>query len=150
MQSGGRLVFAATPMGNVGDASARLIEVIQQANVIAAEDTRKFMNLCSRLGIRYTAKLVSNYEANEVGRIAQLLGAVSSGELVLVVSDAGMPQVSDPGYRLAVAAIEAGVDYQVLPGPSAVLTALLLSGLPADRFCFEAFFREKVGTGSRH
>jgi 16S rRNA (cytidine1402-2'-O)-methyltransferase len=145
MQSGGRLVFAATPMGNVGDASARLIEVIQQANVIAAEDTRKFMNLCSRLGIRYTAKLVSNYEANEVGRIAQLLGAVSSGELVLVVSDAGMPQVSDPGYRLAVAAIEAGVDYQVLPGPSAVLTALLLSGLPAGRFCFEGFLPRKSG-----
>jgi len=145
VQSGGQLVFAATPMGNVGDASARLIAAIQQADVIAAEDTRKFMNLCSRLGIRYEAKLVSNFEANEAGRVEQLLDSVAAGDRVLVVSDAGMPQVSDPGYRLAVAAIESGIDYQVLPGPSAVLTALLLSGLPADRFCFEGFLPRKSG-----
>jgi len=132
-------------MGNVGDASSRLITAIQQADVIAAEDTRKFMNLCSRLGIRYDAKLVSNFEANEAGRVEQLLDSVAAGNRVLVVSDAGMPQVSDPGYRLAVAAIESGIDYQVLPGPSAVLTALLLSGLPADRFCFEGFLPRKSG-----
>ena len=132
-------------MGNVGDASSRLIAAIQQADVIAAEDTRKFMNLCSRLGIRYDAKLVSNFEANEAGRVEQLLDSVAAGNRVLVVSDAGMPQVSDPGYRLAVAAIESGIDYQVLPGPSAVLTALLLSGLPADRFCFEGFLPRKSG-----
>ena len=145
VRTGGQLVFAATPMGNVGDASSRLIAAIQQADVIAAEDTRKFMNLCSRLGIRYDAKLVSNFEANEAGRVGQLLDSVAAGNLVLVVSDAGMPQVSDPGYRLAVAAIESGIDYQVLPGPSAVLTALLLSGLPADRFCFEGFLPRKSG-----
>ena len=144
-QTGGQLVFAATPMGNVGDASALLIAAIEQADVIAAEDTRKFMNLCSRLGIRYDAKLVSNFEANETSRVEQLLEAVASGSAVLVVSDAGMPSVSDPGYRLAVAAIEAGINYQVLPGPSAVLTALLLSGLPADRFCFEGFLPRKSG-----
>ncbi len=141
----GQLVFAATPMGNVGDASARLINAIEQADVIAAEDTRKFMNLCSRLGIRYNAKLVSHFEANEAARVEQLLQAVTSGSAVLVVSDAGMPSVSDPGYRLASAAIEAGINYQVLPGPSAVLTALLLSGLPADRFCFEGFLPRKSG-----
>jgi 16S rRNA (cytidine1402-2'-O)-methyltransferase len=144
-KSSGQLVFAATPMGNVGDASARLIAAIEQADLIAAEDTRKFMNLCSRLGIRFTAKLVSNFEANEVGRVEQLLEAVNAGSLLLVVSDAGMPAVSDPGYRLAVAAIESGINYQVLPGPSAVLTALLLSGLPADRFCFEGFLPRKSG-----
>lgn len=144
-QTGGRLVFAATPMGNVGDASARLIAEIQQADVIAAEDTRKFMNLCSRLGIRYDAKMVSHFQANEAARVEQLLEAVTAGSVVLVVSDAGMPSVSDPGYRLTVAAIEAGINYQVLPGPSAVLTALLLSGLPADRFCFEGFLPRKSG-----
>ncbi len=144
-QSGGQLIFAATPMGNVGDASARLIATIERADLIAAEDTRKFMNLCSRLGIRYDAKLVSNFEANEAGRVEQLLEAVNAGSLVLVVSDAGMPAVSDPGYRLAVAAIDSGIKYQVLPGPSAVLTALLLSGLPADRFCFEGFLPRKSG-----
>ena len=142
---GGQLIFAATPMGNVGDASARLVAAIQQADVIAAEDTRKFMNLSSRLGVRYDAQLVSHFEANEAGRVEQLLDSVAAGKLVLVVSDAGMPQVSDPGYRLAVAAIESGIDYQVLPGPSAVLTALLLSGLPADRFCFEGFLPRKSG-----
>ena len=142
---GGQLIFAATPMGNVGDASARLVAAIQQADVIAAEDTRKFMNLSSRLGVRFNAQLVSHFEANEAGRVGQLLDSVAAGNLVLVVSDAGMPQVSDPGYRLAVAAIESGIDYQVLPGPSAVLTALLLSGLPADRFCFEGFLPRKSG-----
>ena len=142
---GGQLIFAATPMGNVGDASARLVAAIQQADVIAAEDTRKFMNLSSRLGVRYDAQLVSHFEANEAGRVEQLLDSVAAGKLVLVVSDAGMPQVSDPGYRLAVAAIESGIDYEVLPGPSAVLTALLLSGLPADRFCFEGFLPRKSG-----
>lgn len=148
-QSGGQLIFAATPMGNVGDASARLIAAIEQADVIAAEDTRKFMNLCSRLGIRYDAKLVSNFEANEAGRVEQLLEAVDAGSTVLVVSDAGMPSVSDPGYRLSTAAIESGINYQVLPGPSAVLTALLLSGLPADRFCFEGFLPRKSGDRMR-
>ena len=142
---GGQLIFAATPMGNVKDASARLVAAIQQADVIAAEDTRKFMNLSSRLGVRFNAQLVSHFEANEAGRVGQLLDSVAAGNLVLVVSDAGMPQVSDPGDRLAVAAIESGVDYQVLPGPSAVLTALLLSGLPADRFCFEGFLPRKSG-----
>ena len=142
---GGQLIFAATPMGNVKDASARLVAAIQQADVIAAEDTRKFMNLSSRLGVRFNAQLVSHFEANEAGRVGQLLDSVAAGNLVLVVSDAGMPQVSDPGYRLAVAAIDSGIDYEVLPGPSAVLTALLLSGLPADRFCFEGFLPRKSG-----
>jgi 16S rRNA (cytidine1402-2'-O)-methyltransferase len=142
-QSG--LVFAATPMGNAGDASVRLIEAISGADLIAAEDTRKFRQLASRLGADINGKVISYFEANEASRVDYILDAARNGQYVLVVTDAGMPNISDPGYRLVVGAIEAEMTLTVLPGPSAVLTALVLSGLPSDRFCFEGFLPRKAG-----
>lgn len=139
------LVFAATPIGNSRDASARLIEAIEGAQLIAAEDTRKFRQLASRLGVNVTARVVSFFEGNERDRIDQIIHAVQEGERVLIVSDAGMPGVSDPGYRLVTAAIDANIGFTVLPGPSAVLSALVLSGLPSDRFSFEGFLPRKSG-----
>jgi 16S rRNA (cytidine1402-2'-O)-methyltransferase len=139
------LVFAATPMGNAGDASARLVQAMGQADVIAAEDTRKFRQLASRLGVEIHGKVISHFEANEASRVDYILEAVNNGQIVLVVTDAGMPNISDPGYRLVVSAIDAKIPVTVLPGPSAVLTALVLSGLPADRFCFEGFLPRKSG-----
>lgn len=139
------LVFAATPMGNAGDASTRLLEAIEGADLIAAEDTRKFRQLASRLNVTINGRVISFFEGNELERIEQVLQAVQSGEQVLVVSDAGMPSVSDPGYRLVNAAIAAHIDFTVLPGPSAVLTALVHSGMPSDRFTFEGFLPRKSG-----
>lgn len=141
----GKLIFAATPMGNAGDASQRLLDAIAHSDLIAAEDTRKFRNLASRLGVEFSGRVISNFEGNELGRVDQILDSVRNGEQVLVVTDAGMPNVSDPGYRLASAAIEASLPISVLPGPSAILTALVLSGLPSDRFCFEGFLPRKSG-----
>jgi len=141
----GALIFAATPMGNAGDASQRLKDAIASADVIAAEDTRKLRNLASRLGVEISGRVMSNFEGNELGRVDQILDAVRGGDTVLVVTDAGMPNVSDPGYRLASAAVEASLSISVLPGPSAILTALVLSGLPSDRFCFEGFLPRKSG-----
>jgi len=145
LKSPNGLVFAAMPMGHAGDASARLIEAIGCADLIAAEDTRKFRQMAARLGTVIQGKVISYFEANEASRVEYILNAVKAGQNVLVVTDAGMPNISDPGYRLVVGAIEAEIPLTVLPGPSAVLTALVLSGLPADRFCFEGFLPRKSG-----
>ncbi|MBR5950260.1 MAG: 16S rRNA (cytidine(1402)-2'-O)-methyltransferase [Actinomycetaceae bacterium] len=138
------ILLAATPIGNDSDASSRLCSAIEKADIIAAEDTRRFLNLAARLGCEVAGRVVSFYEHNEAERIPQLIEAARV-EHVLVVTDAGMPTVSDPGYRLMCAAIESGVDVSVLPGPSAVLTALVLSGLATDRFSFEGFAPRKQG-----
>jgi 16S rRNA (cytidine1402-2'-O)-methyltransferase len=141
----GSIVFAATPIGNALDASERLRSALGQADVIAAEDTRRVRRLASALGVRIAGRVLSFFEGNERERAEELVGLAQSGAAVLVLSDAGMPGVSDPGYRLVRAAIDAGVPMQVLPGPSAVLGALLLSGLPSDRFCFEGFLPRQAG-----
>ncbi|MCV2395787.1 16S rRNA (cytidine(1402)-2'-O)-methyltransferase [Actinotalea sp. M2MS4P-6] len=139
------VVLAATPIGDVGDASARLRELLATADVVAAEDTRTVRDLARRLDLTITGRLVSHHEHNEAGRVAELLEVAGAGGTVAVVSDAGMPTVSDPGLVLVRAAVEAGVRVTALPGPSAVLTALALSGLPTDRFCFEGFVPRKAG-----
>ncbi len=133
------LILAAAPLGNVLDASAHLREAIVAAKYVAAEDSRRFTRLCRDLGITYTAKVISFFEGNEIERIDELMEILQSGNDLLVITDAGMPGISDPGYRLIRAAIERKIDVKVIPGPSAVTTALLLSGAPSDRFCFEGF-----------
>lgn len=138
------LILAATPIGNLSDASARLIEHLGSAKFIAAEDTRTLLKLARGLGVKLDAKLFSLHEHNEAERVAQLL-EIAATEDVLVVSDAGMPTVSDPGFVLVRAAIEAGIEVTVVPGPSAVLAALAVSGLPTDRFSFEGFLPRKSG-----
>ena len=142
-------MLAGTPLGRPQDASERLREALADAPVIAAEDTRRLRRLCVDLGIRPNGRVVSFYDANEVARVPQLLAALRDGQDVLVVTDAGMPSVSDPGYRLVVAAVAAGLDVTALPGPSAVTAALAVSGLPVDRFCFEGFLPRKAGERSR-
>ncbi len=144
----GALVLAATPIGNAGDASERLREAIEYADIVAAEDTRRFKNLCSRLGIASGAKIIALHDHNEEQRGAWLIDEVGNGKVVLVVSDAGTPTVSDPGYHLVTLAIAAGVRIVPLPGPSAALAALSVSGLPTDRFVFEGFLPRKPS--SRH
>jgi 16S rRNA (cytidine1402-2'-O)-methyltransferase len=141
----GRVLLAATPLGHPGDASARLRAALATAPVIAAEDTRRLRRLCADLDVRPSGRVVSFFEANEAARVPVFLDALRAGEDVLVVTDAGMPSVSDPGYRLVAAAIEAGLGVSVLPGPSAVLAALAVSGLPVDRFCFEGFLPRRAG-----
>jgi len=141
----GVLVLAATPIGDPSDASARLVREIAAADVVAAEDTRRFGRLCRALEVKPSGSVVSYYEHNEVKRTAELLVRLAGGARVLVVTDAGMPSVSDPGYRLVVAAVEAGVKVTCVPGPSAVLMALAVSGLAVDRFCFEGFPSRKAG-----
>jgi 16S rRNA (cytidine1402-2'-O)-methyltransferase len=138
------LILAATPIGNLSDASARLIEHLGSSRFIAAEDTRTLLKLARGLGVKLEAKLFSLHEHNEAERVAQLL-EIAATEDVLVVSDAGMPTVSDPGFVLVRAAIEAGIEVTVVPGPSAVLAALAVSGLPTDRFSFEGFLPRKSG-----
>ena len=138
------LILAATPIGNLSDASARLIEHLGSSKFIAAEDTRTLLKLARGLGVKLDAKLFSLHEHNEAERVAQLL-EIAATEDVLVVSDAGMPTVSDPGFVLVRAAIEAGIEVTVVPGPSAVLAALAVSGLPTDRFSFEGFLPRKSG-----
>lgn len=133
------LILACLPIGDVRDSSAHLIESIEQAKYIAAEDSRKFARLCSDLDIKHNAKVISFFEGNESERIEELTGILNSNKDILVVTDAGAPGISDPGYRLIRAALELNIQIKVLPGPSAVTTALLLSGLPTDRFCFEGF-----------
>jgi len=145
----GVLVLAATPIGRVADASPRLAEELTDADVVAAEDTRRLKRLTSDLGVTLSGRVVSYFEGNEQQRTPVLLEALLAGERVLLVTDAGMPSVSDPGYRLVVAAVEAGVLVTAVPGPSAVLTALAVSGLPVDRFCFEGFLPRKAGERSR-
>jgi len=141
----GRLVLAASPIGDFRDASARLISELASADVIAAEDTRRFKRLCSDIGIVPTGRVVSYFEANEVERTPALVADLTSGLTVVVITDAGMPSVSDPGFRLVSAAVDAGIAVTALPGPSAVLMALAVSGLPSDRFCFEGFLPRKAG-----
>jgi len=145
----GVLVLAATPIGQVGDAPPRLASELEGAAVIAAEDTRRFRRLTSDLGLTITARVVSYFEGNEAARTPLLLEALLAGQRVVLVTDAGMPSVSDPGYRLVAAAVEQGVTVTAVPGPSAVLTALAVSGLPVDRFCFEGFLPRKAGERSR-
>ena len=141
----GVLVLAATPIGDPADAAPRLSREIATADVVAAEDTRRFGRLCRSLEVRPSGSVVSYHEHNEVTRTADLLARLVAGARVLVVTDAGMPSVSDPGYRLVVAAVDAGVKVTCVPGPSAVLMALAVSGLPVDRFCFEGFPSRKTG-----
>jgi 16S rRNA (cytidine1402-2'-O)-methyltransferase len=141
------LILAATPIGRPDDASPRLREVLASADVVAAEDTRRFRRLASDLDVQ-VARVVSYFEGNERERTPELVEAATDGTVVLV-TDAGMPSVSDPGYRLVAACIEAGVDVTAVPGPSAVLTALAVSGLPVDRFCFEGFPPRKGGERTR-
>jgi 16S rRNA (cytidine1402-2'-O)-methyltransferase len=139
----GRVILAGVPLGQAGDASARLVEALSSTAVIAAEDTRRLHRLASDLGVTVTGRVLSFFEGNEEGRVPQLLEHLRRGQDVLVVTDAGMPSVSDPGYRLVTAALGAGIGVTVLPGPSAVTTAIAISGLPVDRFCFEGFLPRK-------
>jgi 16S rRNA (cytidine1402-2'-O)-methyltransferase len=148
-QQAGRLVLAATPIGNSEDASAHLRRLLAEADVVAAEDTRRLRALAARLGVTVGGRVVSYYEHNEAARADELLEVVAGGGTVVVVTDAGMPSVSDPGFRLVAAAVHAGVTVTSAPGPSAVLTALALSGLATDRFCFEGFPPRKPGERAR-
>ena len=141
----GLLVLAGTPIGDVADASPALLRALTTADVIAAEDTRRFRALARRLGIEPAGRVVSYFEGNEAARTPELIAELQGGATVVLVTDAGMPSVSDPGYRLVAAAVTAGVRVTSVPGPSAVLTALAVSGLPVDRFCFEGFLPRKAG-----
>ncbi|MGA8987556.1 16S rRNA (cytidine(1402)-2'-O)-methyltransferase [Aeromicrobium sp.] len=143
------LILAATPIGQVADASGRLAQVLSSADVVAAEDTRRLKRLASELGIEIGGRIVSYFEGNEERRTPELAAMLVDGSTVVLVTDAGMPSVSDPGYRLVVAAIQADVAVTAIPGPSAVLTALAVSGLPVDRFCFEGFLPRKSGERTR-
>jgi 16S rRNA (cytidine1402-2'-O)-methyltransferase len=139
------LVLAATPLGDSRDASPRLVAALGTADVIAAEDTRRLRALAAALGVTVSGRVVSFYDAVETARIAGLLDSLRAGETVLLVTDAGMPSVSDPGFRLVSACVAEDLPVTCLPGPSAVTTALALSGLPCDRFCFEGFAPRKPG-----
>ncbi|MEV5651330.1 16S rRNA (cytidine(1402)-2'-O)-methyltransferase [Nocardia sp. NPDC052254] len=141
----GRLVLAATPMGDIGDASARLRAALAESDIVAAEDTRRTRALAKALEVEITGRVVSFYDHVETARIPQLLGEIEAGRTVLLVTDAGMPSVSDPGYRMVAACIEHDLPVTCLPGPSAVTTALALSGLPMERFCFDGFAPRKSG-----
>jgi 16S rRNA (cytidine1402-2'-O)-methyltransferase len=138
------LILAGTPIGNIGDASARLILTLQQAQVIAAEDTRTLLKLANHLGIKLNAELISLNEQNELQKLDRLVEIADTANLVLV-SDAGMPTISDPGFALVRACSEQGVEIQVVPGPSSVIAALAVSGLSTDRFSFEGFIPRKSG-----
>ncbi|WP_101258697.1 16S rRNA (cytidine(1402)-2'-O)-methyltransferase [Streptomyces barkulensis] len=141
----GTLVLAGTPIGDTADAPPRLAAELEGADIVAAEDTRRLRRLTQALGVRTSGRVVSYFEGNEAARTPELADALSEGSRVLLVTDAGMPSVSDPGYRLVAAAVERGIRVTAVPGPSAVLTALALSGLPVDRFCFEGFLPRKTG-----
>jgi 16S rRNA (cytidine1402-2'-O)-methyltransferase len=147
--SGGVLVLAGTPIGQAADASPRLVAELAGADVIAAEDTRRLARLAGDLGVDVKGRVTSYFEGNEAARTPGLVERMVSGDRVVLVTDAGMPSVSDPGYRLVAAAVAAGVPVTSVPGPSAVLTALAVSGLPVDRFCFEGFLPRKAGERSR-
>lgn len=145
----GVLVLAATPIGQADDAPPRLVAELAGADVVAAEDTRRLKRLCADLSITLSGRVVSYFEGNEQARTPVLLEALLAGERVVLVTDAGMPSVSDPGYRLVAAAVEHDLVVTAVPGPSAVLTALAVSGLPVDRFCFEGFLPRKAGERAR-
>jgi 16S rRNA (cytidine1402-2'-O)-methyltransferase len=141
----GTLVLAGTPIGDIADAPPRLAEELAGADVVAAEDTRRLRRLTQALGVTPKGRVVSYFEGNESARTPELVEELLGGARVLLVTDAGMPSVSDPGYRLVAAAVEKDIRVTAVPGPSAVLTALALSGLPVDRFCFEGFLPRKAG-----
>ncbi|MBP8536759.1 16S rRNA (cytidine(1402)-2'-O)-methyltransferase [Streptomyces sp. MK37H] len=141
----GTLVLAGTPIGDTADAPPRLAAELMAADVIAAEDTRRLRRLTQALDVRPAGRVVSYFEGNESARTPELVESLAGGARVLLVTDAGMPSVSDPGYRLVAAAVERGITVTAVPGPSAVLTALAVSGLPVDRFCFEGFPPRKAG-----
>lgn len=145
----GLLVLAGTPIGQVADAPPRLASALREADVIAAEDTRRLRRLLRDLEVETAAEVISYFEGNETARTPQLLDRLLAGQRVVLVTDAGMPSVSDPGYRLVAAAVAAEVPVTAVPGPSAVLTALAVSGLPVDRFCFEGFLPRKTGERAR-
>lgn len=145
----GRLVLAGTPLGRVSDASPGLVAALESADVVAAEDTRRLRRLAADLGVTLRGEITSYYEAVEAARIPGLVSRIAEGATVVLVTDAGMPSISDPGYRLVAAAAEAGLTVTSVPGPSAVITALALSGLPSDRFTFEGFLPRKAGERAR-
>ena len=149
-QDPGSILLVATPIGDVRDASPRVVAALEGADIIAAEDTRRALALASRLGIKLGGRLIALHDHNEAEKAAGIVEAARGGARVVFVSDAGMPTVSDPGFRLACAAIDAGVPLSVLPGPSAPLVALALSGLPSDRFAFEGFLPRKDGEATRY
>lgn len=139
----GKLLIGATPLGVPSDASARLVEALRTADIVAAEDTRRVRALAQSLGVQPAGRILSFFDQNEAGRVPGLVAEIAAGVTVLVVSDAGMPLINDPGYRLVAACAEAGLPVSCLPGPSAVTTALAVSGLASDRFCFEGFAPRK-------
>jgi 16S rRNA (cytidine1402-2'-O)-methyltransferase len=141
--SDGRLLLGATPLGQPSDASRRLIDALRHADVVAAEDTRRVRTLASALDVVITGRVISMFDQVEAARVPALVDEIEAGATVLVVSDAGMPLISDPGYRLVTACVAAGLPVQCLPGPSAVTTALAVSGLPSEKFCFEGFAPRK-------
>ncbi|WP_101653393.1 16S rRNA (cytidine(1402)-2'-O)-methyltransferase [Brevibacterium ihuae] len=145
----GCLVLVGTPIGNLGDASERLRHEIGAADLIAAEDTRRFLGLADRLGLAHTSAIISLFDHNEDAKAADIADAVAAGKRVVLLTDAGMPAVSDPGYRVVRAVADRDLPVTSAPGPSAVLTALALSGLPSDRFAFEGFLPRKAGERSR-
>ncbi|MER5999125.1 16S rRNA (cytidine(1402)-2'-O)-methyltransferase [Nonomuraea angiospora] len=149
MTGDGRLVLAGAPIGQAGDVSPRLREALGSADVVAAEDTRRLRRLATELGVEIEGRVVSYYDQNEVARAKELLETLKEGRTVVVITDAGMPGVSDPGYRLTRLAVEEGITVTALPGPSAVTTALAVSGLASDRFCFEGFPPRKPGERAR-
>jgi len=142
--SSGRLLIGATPLGQPADASNRLIGALATAEVVAAEDTRRVRTLARALDVTISGRVVSLFDQNEQSRVPALLADIAAGATVLLVSDAGTPLINDPGYRLVTACVAAGVTVSCLPGPSAVTTALAVSGLPTDRFCFEGFAPRKA------
>jgi 16S rRNA (cytidine1402-2'-O)-methyltransferase len=142
---GGRLVLVGAPLGNPADASPRAAQALAGADLVAAEDTRRLARLARDLGVEIRGRVVSYFEGNEARRTPEILAALLGGAVVAVVTDGGMPSVSDPGFRLVRAAVEAGVPVTAVPGPSAVTTALAVSGLPSDRFCFEGFLPRRPG-----
>ncbi|MCW2675973.1 MAG: Uroporphyrin-III C/tetrapyrrole (Corrin/Porphyrin) methyltransferase [Modestobacter sp.] len=144
-ETAGRLVLGGAPLGQPGDVGPRLREVLATADVLAVEDTRRLHRLADDLGVTFTGRLVSFYESVEQARLPGLVAAMRDGATVLLLTDAGMPSVSDPGYTLVRAAVDAGIHVTSVPGPSAVVTALAVSGLPVDRFCFEGFLPRKSG-----
>jgi 16S rRNA (cytidine1402-2'-O)-methyltransferase len=141
--TGGQLLLGATPLGQPSDASPRLIAALASADVVAAEDTRRVRTLAKALDVRIGGNIVSFFDHVEASRVPELVDAIQAGATVLVVSDAGMPLINDPGHRLVAACLDAGVPVRCLPGPSAVTTALAVSGLPSDKFCFEGFAPRK-------
>ncbi|MBB5956359.1 16S rRNA (cytidine1402-2'-O)-methyltransferase [Saccharothrix tamanrassetensis] len=145
----GRLVLAATPLGDIRDASPRLVDALGTADLVAAEDTRRLRSLAAALDVTLSGRVISFYDQVETSRLPGLVQALHAGQTVLLVTDAGMPSVSDPGYRLVAACVAEGITVTCLPGPSAVTTALAVSGLPSDRFCFEGFPPRKQGERQR-